>query len=542
MGMTLLRDGTIIDGTGRPGYQGHVLVEDGIIKDVVHHNRDVPAADEVIDARGLAVCPGFIDMHSHSDWLLPLDDNPRLLRCLIEQGITTVVAGNCGFSPAPFREETFWKLQQHSPLLERKFDIDWKTMGEFLSRMGEIGPGVNLAELAGHASIRLAASDTIRGPMSDRDLDACLDVLRQSLDEGACGLSFGLGYEPGMYSPLQEIEAFSSVAREKSKPVTVHLKALSALSPTYPIATFRPHNLLALEEMLNVARKTGISLQISHFIFVGRRSFWTADKAIRMVEQARRDGVDVMFDAFPYMCGNTTITVVLPHWFLKMTPDAYRNPLLKLRLRLELEAGFHLLGFSYGDFQIMDACVPGLEGLCGLTITEIAAKWNMGGFDAMLRLCEESGGGTLVLFHTYSGVPGREEVIERVLSHPLCLFETDAVIKSTGFPNPAALGTFPRVLGPLVRDRRLFSLEEAVHRSTHASALRFGIRDRGIIEAGMAADLVVFDPSGISDTPSRGPVPAGRPRGIRHVFMNGRQVLRDGTDPGVPAAGKILSL
>jgi N-acyl-D-amino-acid deacylase len=542
MGTILLRGGTIIDGTGRPGYPGHVLIEDGIIRDVLTSSTGLLVVDEMIDVTGLAVCPGFIDMHSHMDWLMPLEENPRLLACLVEQGITTVVAGNCGFTPAPVGKISFMELEQLAPLLERRFDIPWRSMAEFLTRMGETGPGVNLAELAGHASVRIASSDTLRGPMPEKDLDACLDTLRKSLDEGACGLSFGLGYEPGMYSPLSEIEAFCKVAKERRKPVTVHLKALSALSPTYPILTFRPHNLLALEEMLSVARKTGISLQISHFIFVGRKSFGTADRAIAMVEQARKQGVDVMIDAFPYTCGNTTVTVVLPHWFLKHVPGAYKNTLLRLRLRLELEAGFRLLGFSYGDFQVMDAAMSGQEALNGLTLPQVAKKWGTSPFDALLRICEESRGGALVLFHSFSGVPGNEKVIEAVLSHDLCLFETDAVIKSTGYPNPAAKGTFPRILGPMVRDRRLFSLEKAVHKSTEASARRFGIKDRGLVQKNMAADLVVFDPAAISDAPPQGPVPAGKPRGIVHVFINGNHVLRNGSISGVPAAGKVLHL
>ncbi len=216
MGTVLLRDGTIIDGTGKPAFPGHVLIEGEAIKEVLSPGADAPGTDEIIDARGCVVCPGFIDMHSHSDWLLALEENPELLRCFIEQGITTVVAGNCGFSPAPVREEALVKLQQLLALFERPPEFTWQTMAGFLSRLEEIGPSLNIAELAGHAVIRLAAADTLRGRMKPGELKNCLDALRQSLEEGACGLSFGLGYEPGMYSPLDEIEAFSRVAREKN--------------------------------------------------------------------------------------------------------------------------------------------------------------------------------------------------------------------------------------------------------------------------------------------------------------------------------------
>ncbi|MRR36920.1 hypothetical protein EG829_20110 [bacterium] len=324
--------------------------------------------------------------------------------------------------------------------------------------------------------------------------------------------------------------------------MTVHLKALSAFSPTYPVTTLMYHNHKALSEMLSIARKTGARLQISHFLFAGRKSFRTADKSINMVEEARRQGVDVMIDAFPYTCGNTTITVVLPHWFLRHGAEAYRSPWMRMRLRIELEAGFRLVGFRYDDFQVMEAAVPGLDGLNSMRITEVARLWGMSPFNAMLRLCEQSSGGTLVLFHAYSGEPGREEVIEKVLSHELCLFETDAVIKDRGYPNPAAMGTFPRVLGPLVRDRKLFTLEEAVHRSTTGSARRFNIRDRGEIAPGKAADIVVFDPSMISDTPPEGSRPAGRPAGIRHVFINGKAAVSGGRMEPNLRAGTVLRL
>jgi N-acyl-D-amino-acid deacylase len=542
MKTTLIQSGKIIDGTGGKAFEGHILLEGGIIRDVIHNEKKPPGADEFIDASGLAICPGFIDMHSHSDWVLPLDDHDDILKCLIEQGITTVIGGNCGFSPAPYRNNSPYNISALEPLLERPLDFSWNSMGEFLDRLDQDKPALNLAELVGHGTIRVARSNTRRGAMKPRELAACLDALRKSFDEGSWGLSFGLGYDPGMYSPIEEIEAFCRVAAEYDRIVTVHLKALSVLSPTYPMFTPRAHNILALEEMIGVAKKTGIKLQLSHFIFVGRRSWGTARRAIRMVEDARSEGVDIMFDAFPYMCGNTTVNVVIPYWFLAKTPSSYRNRFARMRLRAELEAGFALVGFTYKDFQVMDPAIDGGDELAGLTIVEIAEKWNTTPFDALLRLSEESGGGSLMLFHTYSGEPGREDVIEKVLSHDLCLFETDAVIKSTGYPNPAAKGSFPLIVGPLVRDKNLFSLEDAVKRSTLASAERFGIQDRGILSPGNAADIVVFDPQAISDTPPVDSAPAGRPKGIRHVLINGARVVKDGKYTGVVRSGQVLRI
>jgi len=538
----LLKSGKIIDGSGGKSFRGHVLIEGDEIAAVLREGEPVPDADEVVDAAGRVISPGFIDMHSHADWLLPLDDHPRLLKCLVEQGVTTVVAGNCGASPAPLRPEKHELMNEGlaATIIDRPLDFKWSSMGEFLDVLEESEPLVNVAQLAGHASVRLAGSDKIRGPLPPEDLARCIDELARSLDEGACGLSFGLGYDPGMYSPVGELEAFSRVAAEAGKPVTVHLKALSLVSPTYPLTTLKSHNLVALEEMIEVAKKSGAALQVSHFIFVGRRSWGTARKAVEMVEKARREGVDVMFDAFPYTCGNTTVNVVLPYWFLKRLPGAYRNRWARAALRAELEVGFRLLGFTYSDFQVMDAGIEGEEGLNGLTIDKIAQKWNTSPFDAMLRLSRMTGGGALMLYHTYSGEPGREEVLEDVLSHDLCLFETDALVKSSGYPNPAAMGTFPKILGDFVNKRKLFGMEEAARRMTGASAERFGLRDRGLLEKGKAADVVIFDPERISDNPPDGSKPAGRPYGIGQVFINGAKVVENGEYLDGPRPGKVL--
>lgn len=542
MKSVLIRGGTVYDGTGAPGFKGHVLVRAGRIEAVLREPQPPPQADEVLDAVGCAVAPGFIDMHSHSDWVLPLEDHPLWMKPFLEQGVTTVIAGNCGVSTAPMGRRSPKEIEGTlaATILVKPLESAWPSMSEYLQSLERSRPAVNIAELVGHGTIRFACSRTRRGMLSPDDLGRCLDELRRSLDDGAFGLSFGLGYDPGMFSPLEEIEAFCKVAVQRARPVTVHLKALSRFSPTYPLTTFKPHNLVALQEMLAVARKTGVRLQISHFLFVGRRSWPTAERALRMVENAARNGVDVRIDAFPYTCGNTTINALLPHWFLASIPGAYRSRWALARLKAEFEIGFRFVGFSYPDLQIMHAAVPGMEPLDGLRITEVAELWKVSPFEALLRLSRASRGATSMLFHTYSGEPGNEKVLEAVLKHPLCLFETDALVKASGYPNPAALGTFPRILGPLGRDKGLFSVESAIHRMTGASAERFGLSDRGILAKGKAADIVVFDPDSVSDSPPSGSRPAGRPRGIKEVLLNGVRVVRVGSYVPGARAGEVL--
>lgn len=541
MAKTLLRNGLIIDGTGSPAFRGSLLMEDASIARIIRDGEEPPGADQTVDVKGAAIAPGIIDMHSHADWALPDKGHADVLKCLVEQGVTTVVGGNCGISPAPIIPEVVSTLEALASIaMLDDIDYDWRTMGEFLERIDGGQPLLNLAELVGHAAVRYGNVSTERGAMTADEQKQCEDSIRRSFEEGACGLSFGLGYDPGMFSPIEELEAFCAVAAAHDRPVTVHLKALSRISPCYPLTTPRAHNELALEEMLNIARRTDVRLQLSHFIFVGRRSWPVADRCIRMVEDARQEGVDVMIDAFPYTCGNTTILAPFPYWFLQDLPASFNRLSSKLRLRLELGLGLRLVGFVFKDFQVMDVAVPGWEDLNGLRITDIAEKWGCSPFTAMVRLAEKSRGATLMLFHSYSGEEGNERVLESVLSHDLCLFETDVAIKKSGYPNPAGLGTFPKILGHYARDRKMFSLEEAVRRMTSASAERFGLKGVGKLEAGAAADVVVFDPATIADTPPEGSRPAGKPQGIDSVFINGVQTVSGGSYIQGVQPGRVL--
>jgi N-acyl-D-aspartate/D-glutamate deacylase len=209
-----------------------------------------------------------------------------------------------------------------------------------------------------------------------------------------------------------------------------------------------------------------------------------------------------------------------------------------MKLHYGNEIGFRMVGTSYEDWQLMEPAVEGWEDLSGLTVPEIARKRNTSPLNIVLSLSEASQGAALMLCHALSN----EQILERILSHDLCLFETDAVIKSKGYPNPAALGTFPKILGHCVRDRKLFGIEKAIQRMTSASAKRFGIKDRGILEPGKAADIVVFNPEAVSETPPMNGKPAGRPAGIQRVFVNGTQVVKDGEYIGSVRAGQVLRL
>jgi len=542
MKTTLLRGGKIVDGAGGPARDGHVLVDGDRIKALLGSGEALPEADSVIDATGCVVAPGFIDAHSHMDWSLPLVDHPFNLKCFLEQGVTTVVAGNCGFSPAPVEAQTLPLLDRGSVIpVEKPLDYVWRSMGEFLDRIQERKPVLNLAQLVGHATIRIAAASTRRGAMKPDELKNCLAKAQQSLDEGACGLSFGLGYDPGIWSPKEEVEAFSAVAAKAKKPVTVHLRSYCRMSEAYSLLSSKPHNLLALQEMIDVARSTGVSLQVSHAMVLFHVTWPTVDRYLGMIDEARSQGLDVVIDAIPYTELNGSVSTLLPLWFIARLPQGYKSRWARMRINVESPLALRRAGYELKkQVRLMDAGVGGWEYLSGLTIGEISRKWGVSAMDALLRLCESSNGRAAVLCQAAAGEPGNEKPLEAILSHNSCLFETDALIRSKGYPNPAAFGTFPKVLGHYARERKLFSVEDAIRRMTSASADRFGLKERGRLEPGKAADVVVFDPQTISEAPPVGREPAGRPVGIHHVFLNGAHVVNDGTYVAGMRAGRVL--
>ncbi len=541
MGTVLFKNGLVVDGSGEKPFEGSILIEKDTIAAIFKGNETPPPSEKTIEAEGLAISPGFIDMHSHADFVLPVRNHAQVLKPLVEQGITTIVGGNCGISPAPIVPEAIDQVETLATIaIARPFTYTWTGFDGFFKHMADVPLLVNMAELAGHATLRYSFSKAGRTDMSEEERKRCMDEAAKALDEGACGLSFGLGYDPGMYASLDELKAFCKVAASRNKPVAMHMKAFSKLSPCYPLATFEAHNVRALKEAIEIAEETGVRLQISHFIFVGRHSWSTAETCIELVEKARGRGVDIMVDAFPFLCGNTTILAPFPYWFLAGIPERFKSVTARARLKLELEIGFRLVGFTYKDFQIMDIGIDGLEHLNGLRITDVAKKWNCSPFNAMVDLAEKSRGGTLMLFHTYSGEPGNEKPIETVLALDYCLFETDAVIKAAGFPNPAAIGAFPKILGDFSGKRKLISLPSAIHRMTHASALRFGIADRGILKRGRRADIVVFNPETISDSPGAGKSPPSQPKGIEHVFINGQHVVEKGFMVEDRLAGEVV--
>ena len=546
---TLIKNARIFDGTGALPFRGHVRIGDERIQSVVAAAKtegDIVAGSEddiVIDADGLALAPGFIDCHSHFDWVQPLPDHETFLYPMLEQGVTTVVTGNCGFSPAPMPAAFQAMLSAYARMLmERPLANQWEALGGFLDYLEAMdGLMFNHVQLVGHGTVQLAALGNLSKRPTASDLSRMKEMTHRALDQGASGLSLGLMYPPGLFSTREELIDLARVVADRGRLLTVHKRALSRYSGAYPIIPFisRPHNLRALEEVLAIGLETGVKVQISHFIFVGRRSWPTAEKAMEMIEAAAARGLEIMWDIYPHFCGNSYLDVFLPAWFVESLGDNLEKPFAIRRLRFELALAKRLLGFDMSDIWIMDAAYPAGEKYNGRCLTEIAQAENSDPVSTMLKIIRDSDSKALQLTYGYSGDDENEQLIEKLMAHPRCLYETDTILKSRGFANPGAYGAFPRILGHFARDKGVMPMEQAIYKMTGATARWMDIADRGEIRPGAYADLVLFNPATIADNTTKEDT-ARRPTGIDKVFCNGTLVVQDGEYVTGKKAGRVI--
>ncbi len=523
----ILRNGTIVDGTGRTRFRADLGLRDGRIAAVAEG--EPLDGEPALDATGLVLAPGFIDVHSHADWILPLPDHDAILAPLLLQGVTTVVAGQCGFSPAPITEAAIPLADAYSEMLrDRAFDYRWRSFGEFLGELERGGLLLNAAFLVGHGALRYAMlGDETGAPGPGRLEDLCR-AAREAVGEGAMGLSAGLAYAPGVFARNDELLPLLQAVADLGAVFTVHGRAYSWVSPFYyPMIGGTAHNIRSVRELLELSRRAGVRLELSHQIFAGRHTWRTYRTVLRDIERAAADGLDVAFDAFPYTCGNSTINVVFPAWFLAEFDRHINSPQSLKRLKREIDVERWTLGLDYRDIVLLQVAAPELAELEGQDFRTIARRLRMPAFDAYIHVARTSGGKARVLLYTYSGDEENEASLQAVLSHRLCSFMTDTILTRHGKPNPASYGTFPRILGRYSRDLGLFPLEEAVRRMTSYPAQRMKLEGIGRIAEGVAADLVLFDPATVADrtTCDR---PDAPPAGVHAVLIGGQIVAQEG--------------
>jgi N-acyl-D-amino-acid deacylase len=533
----LLQHGTILDGTGTDGVAGSVAVTGGHITAV--GDLGSPQARAVIDCTGKVIAPGFIDMHSHSDWVIPQPDHGAVLAPLLEQGITTIVAGNCGCSPAPFVEGNRALLPAVGRMLhDRDLDYRWTGMGEFLAVLEQQGLALNLAQLVGHGTLRAAVKGMSPSPATANEVAALADLARAALDEGAVGLSTGLGYAPGVFADTAELIGITAPLSERGAVYTSHARSYIALGRLDDPQQL-PSNLRAVDETAAVYRVHRVPVQHSHMIFVGDTTWPTTDRVMEHLDDLIADGVDIACDAFPYVGGNTTLVVFMPPWTLTNLREAVSDPAQRQRAASTLDWVLPHLGMRWEDTQILWVPDRAQARYEGMTVAEIARERRANATETYLDLVGELGSQARIMNWNYSGRDEEEASLRKVLQHPRTCFETDTILTGNGVDNPASYGTFPRILGRYVRELKLLPLSDAVRRMTSLSAARFGLRDRGRIAPRLAADLVVFDPATVGDNTTRA-APNRAPSGIETVVINGTVVVRNGRFDRQSRAGQVL--
>jgi len=522
-----------MDGTGNPWFYGDIATKDGKIGEI--GSIDTGLANRVIDAKGLVVAPGFVEIHSHADFILPLDEHPKILEPLVRQGVTTIVTGNCGYSPAPLNAKTGELLKIYSSFLQaRELQWEWSDMNGYLNSLEKRGVAYNVIPLVSHGAIRIAVKGFEGGPAKDTEREKMAELAREAMEQGVFGLSCGLIYAPGMYSDTDELIAISKPLKDFGGTFTAHIRGSSE--------TLLP----ATKEIIKVGKENGIAVEHSHFEAFGKENWPKIEHALRLHDEARARGVDIAFDVIPYTAANTTLLAIFPPWSIEGGVDKLierlKNKQVRKRINRDVEetasswpswlpgAWPHNLVKATGWENIVIISVNSLANkrLEGKSLAEIGREKKRMPFDAVVDLIIEEQGQAMALYIGVSGDTKNGKWLRKIISHPRAVICTDAIITGKGLPHPAAYGTFPKVLGHFSRDLKLFPMEEAVRKMTSASLQRFGIRDRGLIREGYFADITIFDEATVNEKGSYLD-PAHFPEGMKYVIINGTPVLENGS-------------
>ncbi len=484
----LITGGRIVDGTGAPwfradlGIRGDRIQAIGILAEA--------RAKLHLDARGLVVAPGFIDIHTHARrgiFHTPTAEN------YVRQGVTTLIEGQDGSSPLP--------------------------LGEFLRQVAALPPAVNFGMLAGQGAIRERVMGRENRKATPDEIKRMKQLVREAMQDGAFGLSTGLFYVPGNYTPTEEI---IELAREAGRFGGIHISHMRDEAAGI---------LESVRETIRIGEEGGLPTQLTHHKIIGVKNWGLSRETLRMVEEARARGVDVTIDQYPYTASSTGTSALIPQWAQaggrKAMIERLRDPALRAKIKAEVVSRIlEDRGGGHPQNVVLANCAfdPSLAGRNLAQLTEERGRQPTAENAADLLLEIEERGGCQAVYHAIG-----EEDIERILRSPFTMIASDGEIPvfGQGSPHPRSYGTFARVLGYYVRDRRVLSLEEAVRKMSSLPAARLGLGDRGLLRPGMYADVVVFDPSTVRDraTFSR---PHQYAEGFLHVLVNGRPVLRDG--------------
>jgi N-acyl-D-amino-acid deacylase len=515
----LFRDVTLIDGTGAPARAADVAVTDDRITMVADPD-PARTAEQVVDGRGRVLAPGFIDLHTHSDLTLLADG---LGESKLLQGVTTEVPGNCSFAPFPIEPSRLVLHVDHLSTINFDHDpagsdVHWNDFDGYARALADAGLGLNVAPLAGHGTLRVAAMGVEDRPATPAELDRMRKDLAVSLEQGAWGMSTGLTLVPSTYGSLEEVVALAEVLAERG-----------ALYATHGRTAGTGRGPGGIEEAVAVGRASGVSVQQSHMAINDPSRWGRADEQLAILDSARAEGVDIFHDVYPYVASSSALTQYLPSWLLEGGTEAMRGRLADPAQRTRALADMHkgwFGGIPWLWDRFMVSAAPDGRGV-GQTLEHLAAERGADPYELTLDLCAEYGHEIhVVLFYRV------EEDVEAFLAHPLATVASDGnampMLGHGTAHHPRSYGTFPRVLGRYVRERKTLPLVDAIRKMTGEPARRLGLKDRGTVTEGRVADLVLFDPAVVTDRADFG-TPPQAPLGIDVVVVNGTVMVDHGT-------------
>jgi N-acyl-D-aspartate/D-glutamate deacylase len=523
----LIKHGTVIDGTGAPGIAADIGVRDGRISAIAAGLEGDARRD--IDATGHIVAPGFIDVHTHSDFTLlstPAADSK------VRQGITTEVVGNCGFSPAPVSPGTRHLLEAYASFLNPHLTWDWESLDDYYQRVRDQGCAMNIVPLVGHGAVRIAAMGFANRPPTASELLQMQHLVGTAMEEGAFGLSSGLIYTPGCYGDTAELIALSRVVSAAGGIYATHMRGEGGTLET------------SIAEALRIGAEAEVTVQISHLKASGRDNWHKMDQALHMLEAGHDQGIAVKADIYPYIAGSTTMTSLFPAWTLEGGVATFLGRIADRQTRQRIidevqgrRDGWSRANGAVGWDDIVIAACQHQKAFEGKTLAQIAALMGTDPAHAMMDfLLAEQGKVSIILFMM------SEENVARGIAHPMLMIGSDSLALAAGRggkPHPRTYGTFPRVLGKYVREEGLLTLEEGVRKMTSMAAAQMGLADRGVLATGKAADITLFDAATVCDRATFDD-PHQYPDGIAYVIVNGQIVVEQGEQhPVLP--GQVLT-
>jgi N-acyl-D-aspartate/D-glutamate deacylase len=474
---------SIYDGTGAPPVRADLAIAGDRIA-AIAPAIDAPGASR-LDAHGLALAPGFIDVHTHDDFAAVLIPE---MGFKVQGGVTSVVVGNCGMGAAPWHQACGYAAAFHpGQSLPR-----WDGYAGYLAHLDAEPASCNVAALVGLGAVRGAVLGGDARAPSEAELDAMRLIVREGIEAGCAGVSSGLIYPPGSFARTGELAALAAEARANGGLYATHMRdeGLGLLD--------------SVREAIEIGERAGVATQISHHKAAGRDAWGLVRESLGLLDAARARGVDVLADQYPYTAASTVLAAVVSYF-----------------------GGGEGKGVGRGDpNDVVLSSAPKHPDWEGRSIASLAAEWNLSAAAAAQRILDAEGLAATVVIHNMS-----DDDVRTVLRHPTTMIGSDGLPMLHGKPHPRLYGTFARVLGHYAREAGVLSMEEATHRMTGMSARRFGLEDRGELRPGAFADLVLFDLARIADVATYAE-PHQPPAGIARVFVNGTEVVRDGAHTG----------